>query len=320
MISVLASQPQYLAHIQPIWDALPDDLKGEVLVGPAPRGTLSEWVIVAGGPDSRRARRSKVVWVEHGAGQSYRGSPQTRRHSAYVGGIGHDHVRLFLAPSDSAAKIWRLEYPKARVEAIGCPKLDVMRDQLLPERDRERTVAFAWHFDLQLLPETRSALSHYNRSLPGFEADLLTLGYRVLGHGHPRWADALRKRYAVLGVEWVPSLGEVLQRASTVITDTSSAGWEAAALGLNTIWLNCPSYRRNVNHGLRFWESLPGPSIDHPNELLHAIRSVTDEDYDPNSYHRWQQARQIVVDRVYKFTDGSSTQRAVDAILDTILN
>jgi hypothetical protein len=195
-----------------------------------------------------------------------------------------------------------------------------MHGLFLPEWDREVTVAFVWHFDLRLLPETRSALPHYNRALPGIVTELRNLGYRVLGHGHPRAADALRKRYEALGVEWVPSLEEVFDRASTLILDTSSAGFEAAALGLNTVWLDCPWYRRSVNHGLRWWEPLPGPSVAEPSAVVHAVRLVNDEDYDLASVKHWQEQRPEVVNRVYAFTDGSSTQRAVDAILDTILN
>lgn len=309
MISVLASQPQYLAHIQPIWDALPDDLKGEVLTGPAPRGTLSEWVIVAGGPDSRRARRSKVVWVEHGAGQSYRGDPRTRRHSNYVGGIGHDHVRLFLAPSEAVAAIWRLEYPKAHVEAIGCPRLDMV---MLKSHWPRGTVAMSWHWDLKLNPETRSALPEYNRALPGIIAELRDDGYEVIGHSHPR-AD-LQARYKVLDIEYVDLLDEVFNRAEILMVDNSSAGFEAAALGLGTVWLNASYYRRNMNHGLRFWNRLPGPCVDKADQVMLAFDLLKED------RPWWEIERQYVVDQTYAYTDGSSTQRAVDAILDTILN
>jgi hypothetical protein len=170
----------------------------------------------------------------------------------------------------------------------------------------------SWHWDLKLIPETRSALPEYNRGLPLIVTELRDAGYEVIGHCHPR-AD-LQARYKVLGVEYVDSLGEVFSRAEILMIDNSSAGFEAAALGLATVWLNASYYRRKVNHGLRYWEDLPGPMVDGPSELKYAFHGLD------QSAEWWKQRRLGVVDRVYAYTDGSSTQRAVDAILDVILN
>jgi hypothetical protein len=50
--------------------------------------------------------------------------------------------------------------------------------------------------------------------------------------------------------------------------------WEAAALGIPVVVVNASWYRRDIDHGLRFWEySDIGPNVDHPADLAEVAKS-----------------------------------------------
>jgi hypothetical protein len=63
----------------------------------------------------------------------------------------------------------------------------------------------------------------------------------------------------------VASLREVQRRAAVYVCDNSSSMYEFAATGRPVVVLDLPEgrikgigYRRNINHGLRFWDALFG--------------------------------------------------------------
>ena len=79
--------------------------------------------------------------------------------------------------------------------------------------------------------------------------------WTVLGHGHPRILDQLMPVYEELGIEPAYTFEEVLDRASVYCCDNSSTLFEFASLDRPVVVLNPPWYRREVEHGLRFWEA-----------------------------------------------------------------
>lgn len=281
---ILASHPHYAAHLAPVARLLPD---------------LPDVAVVAGYPDVRAAYRQgfrRIVLMQHGAGQSYGND-----HPHYPGGRGNEAVGLFLVPNEHAAERWRARYPHARVEVVGCPRLDA-----LPAREPgPPTVAVTFHWDAWVAPETRSAFAWFREALPG-----LARSFRVIGHGHPRRSD-LAAAYARMGIEWVPDFDEVCRRADLLVFDNTSAGFEFAATGRPVVVLNAPWYRRDADLGLRFWEAASvGLQVDRPELLAETVRCSLMPSHEAELRRR----REAALRHVYAYRSGAA-QRAADAIL-----
>jgi len=307
VIDAFASERQYVDHLAPIWKALgsqgtfwaPEHLRSHaesrgvtLTSSPSPGG--SGPIMVAGYRDEKLTGNRPVVFVEHGAGQDYGG-----RHPSYPGGSRRERVVLFICPSDRVAEMNRAVYPGARFAVVGCPKLDSLhRDP--PEPGEELAVGFHW--DALVCPEARWALPHYLRALRG-----LGERYRLLGHAHPRAWGRLERVYRRLGIEPVKDFEEICRRARLYLFDNSSTGYEFASLDRPVVVLNAPWYRREIEHGLRFWELVDlGPQVDSPEELDSAIAHAGDEGY--------AERRREIVAEVYAHTDGKAAQRAAEAI------
>jgi UDP-N-acetylglucosamine:LPS N-acetylglucosamine transferase len=97
----------------------------------------------------------------------------------------------------------------------------------------------------------------------------------VLGHGHPRIMERLLPIYDALDIEPVYDFEEVLERADCYVCDNSSTMFEFASTGRPVVVLNPPWYRREVNHGLRFWEAAGvGVNCDRPQDLAGAVATA----------------------------------------------
>lgn len=287
LIDFHAGLPHYARHLAPIWEALPEDRRGRFTSqrvgqpwGPqVRRPQLGDLVVVASYQDLLWAAREgrRFIHVEHGAGQTYGGEPGFQ-HPSYAGGSDpvFDLVDLFLTPGEHGARRWREARPRARAEAIGCPKLDALRSGPSPD---PKVVAWTWHWDCTMIPETRSAFHHYRARLGEVIDSLRWLGCEVIGHAHPKGANMIRPEWERLGVEFVPTEAEVFARAGTLIADNTSMLYEFAALGRGTVVLNAPWYRRDIHHGLRFWDHPPGPMVDEPLRIPEMIASVVGLDH-----------------------------------------
>lgn len=320
---MFATEPHFASHLAPVWRALQADARGTFVVPRSilpwtarygvPEATpeyqdLSRPVLVASYGDEKKARlmgRTAIAFIEHGIGQSYAGSPADQRaatHASYAGGRDRDDVGLFLVPNASCAARWRAAYP-ARVEVIGCPKLDGLPAHTGPAG----VVAISFHWEAMLCPETRSAASHYGPALLE-----LARRFPMIGHGHPRAMDGqprLSRAYLRAGIEIVEDFQEVCRRASVFVCDNSSALFEFAATGRPVVVLNAPSYRRQIEHGLRFWEAANvGIQVNEPGDLANAIeRALVDE---PEQYAN----REAALGLVYAYRSGAA-QRAAEALL-----
>lgn len=301
-VDMVATQPQYLDHLLPVWRAL-GAAAGTVYVSPQllpvagvdaqPLAAASspDVVLTAGYTDFARARRLHprlLAYMEHGCGQSYGADPRSAHHPAYAGGGGREGVGLILAPNQQAAARWEGRYPGAAVHVVGATRV------LTPPEDaRAPLLCVSFHWDGPI-PETRSALRHYAAGL----ADLARR-VPVIGHGHPRAAAQLRRLYQRAGIEWVPDLREVAQRATVYAVDNSSTLWE---LGRTrpVVAMDAPWYRRDHHHGLRFWSHIPGPSVSDPDGLAHAARQLLTDESAAERRHR-----ERVVAEVIPHTDGA---------------
>lgn len=295
---IRASRAHYAAHLDPVAAALGDRLPTDV-------------TLVASQRDYLRAYRDgvrRLVLAQHGAGQSYGGDRFAHAAEAYPGGRDSAGVGLFLVPNAHAAGRWSARYPGARVEIVGSPGAEALARwaRLEPLSRSGRTVALAFHWDCPVCPETRSAFREVLPFLPALAGE-----FELLGHGHPRRTE-LARDYARVGIPYEPSLVEVARRADVVVADNTSAMYELAALGIPIVVVNASRYRRNVRHGLRFWDAIPGPMVDRPAELGDAIRRALE---------RWpvdEAAREAALELVYQPRTGAA-ELAAAAILDWAL-
>lgn len=258
-------------------------------------------VLVASYGDHKRMRkagRTKIARIEHGAGQNY-----GTAHGSYAGGKDAGDLSLMLVPNEYSARHWREAYPDMRVEVVGSPKLDT-----LPRKDPAYplTVAVSFHWDGHgIVPETVSAFSHYRFVLPDLKA-----AYNLIGHGHPRaWVGppSLERRYRREHITPVRDFADVCRQADLYICDNSSSLYEFAATGRPVVTLNAPWYRRKVNHGLRFWDAIPGIAVDQPGDLVKAV-ALALEDAPP-----LRKAREDALDIAYAYRSGAA-QRAADIL------
>lgn len=328
------------AHLAPIWSHLPSENKlafwagggwadeadtegvGNRRIGnPPPINGYRMMTMVAGWIDEWNAAQvgRPVIYVEHGAGQSYPGAPGAPGGEAYSGTAGHDNVVLFISPSETVADRWRDRYPGIPAVAAGCPKMDgwhriaARNGGKVPtagDKSGHRTVAVTFHSDARVCPETETVWPHYEPRMAQVVNRLRGEGFTVIGHGHPRLWQRLKKFWMSIGVEPVQDFNDVLRRADILAVDNSSTGPEFASTGRPIVWMNGPSYRRDVRHGGRFWEWTEGmPMVEGPGELPDMIVRALAEPPD------FVEARQKMVRAVYVACDGGAAQRAADAIV-----
>ncbi len=315
-VHFFASFPHYADHLEPIaaelrrrrvdvqcWAAHRGRWWGDYL-HPARRNIDGLWV-VAGEPDARSLKTTRpFVYVEHGAGQVYDGDPESAAHPAYSSGQ-MPNVGLFICPSETVAARRRATHPDARAVAVGCPKLDWLHRAT--NKPEPRTVALAWHWDCPLVPESRSAWAYYERALVDVLGALDARGWRVVAHAHPRIERRVRPTMARLGVDWWDA-DLVLLNAAVLVADNTSLLYEFASLDRPVVVLNAPWYRRDVDHGLRFWSHVPGEMVDEPCMLAAAV------DRAARDHPAARQRRRTAVEAAYAAIDGSAASRAADHI------
>lgn len=270
-------------------------------------------VVVASYGDYRRAKAvGPVVLVEHGAGQTYVGTdPDLPYHP---GGQGRDDVVTFICPNATVAAVNAARYPGVPSVAVGSPRLEALAAararhaaaRLHPSTGGRPLVVFSTHWDCHVAPEARWAFPHYRPALDGLAA---ADRWRFAGHGHPRaWAD-LNEVYARAGIARIRSFDDVASTADVYVVDNSSTLFEAVALGLRVVVLDAPWYRRDVDHGLRFWRWADvGPRCAEPDEVADAVAAALDDG------DRWGEVRAACADEVYGPLAGS-IERAVEAVL-----
>ena len=219
--------------------------------------------------------------------------------------------QLFLHPGPHPAARERTRYPKARIEIVGCPKLDSLPRKR--KRSRIPVVAVSFHWDCHVSPETRSAFGQFSSQVGRLAKDG---SIRVIGHGHPRILGSadrplgLAHWYERAGIEVVYSFEEVCRRADLYVNDASSTLFEFASTGRPVVAMNPDWYRREIHHGLRFWEaSTVGVNVGPKDSLREAIAAALD---DPPAQ---QAQREAALDLVYAYRSGAA-KRAAAVLMD----
>lgn len=318
MYDFYASQRNYAEHLLPVWFALPDELRGN-FYGPSavsdllasegihplqsapPLGTTP--IVVAGWKDSKRCPGRAVALLEHGAGQTY-----DIDDPSYAGGRDRGHIDLFLCPSWRVAKLNLERYAKAKAVVVGCPKLDRWSSSQRLGQHEQPVIAVSFHWNCSLVPETRWAF-------PAFMDHVLELAARpdlkVIGHGHPLAFRRLRSFYEGHGIEAVEDFDEVVARVDCFVVDNSSTLYEAAFAGIPVLAMDAPWYRRDVEHGLRFWSEIPGLHVGPDEDFIGAVAFTIDDTF------AMAQQRREVIQRVYEVREFAA-QHAARALIENL--
>lgn len=309
LVDVVASQRHFLDHMLATFYRLPVEMQGLV----HPIGEMSAQadrvLMVANGRDAQlMGRTHQLIYVEHGAGQTYTGAEWIVEHPSYSGhgGSKFRNVLGFIAPSQAVADRWET----APAVAVGCPKLDVYRRLKVGEPD---SICFTFHFEGTMCPENGTAWWHYASSLKAITEHLQSMGFLVYGHSHPRWNGALDAPMTEAGMELLRTDGEVFRNAHMLIADNTSLIPEMASLGRRVALLNCPNYRRDVHHGGRFWEWTQCTlEFDDPSDILQLDLGSK---WDSPSFAR---ASKTLAKQVYAFNDSRCSQRAAAFIVERL--
>ena len=312
-IDAIARQAHFVDHILPLWLALPAARRGifyaatgafrpgvpKMVPGKAPPSRNPTLVAASGDLlQSRKAGRPTAI-MEHGCGQSFGGDRRSANHSSYAGGQNRD-AQLFLHPGPHPAARDHARYPAARVEIVGCPKLEFLPHKSVPSD--KPVLAVSFHWNCKVSPETKGALSEF----AGQVGTLARMAdYTLLGHGHPRVMPYLAPWYEKKGIEVVRSFEEVCRRADLYINDASSTLFEFASTDRPVVVLNPGFYRRNIHHGLRFWEaSTVGMQVGPSDSLVLSVRKAL---RDPPAQ---RMARETALDLVYRYRTGAAKAAA----------
>ena len=303
-VDALMTQPHYGAHWQHVWEQLPD--KGVWCTSPAELPARSDLILVASFGDLRAARpHGPCVYAEHGAGMSY-----SNNHPSYAGASDRKGVVLFLSPNRFAADRNSHTHPGIPQTIVGCPRLDSMWGRRRKPRGKRPLVVFSWHWNCMIAPESRWAWPWYKNTVGQWSDWAGRDGWQVAGHAHPKARTVINSVYRRWGIPIIDDFDEVLKRADLYVSDVSSTLWEFAATRRPVLTLNAPWYRRRVNHGLRFWEAIPGLQCWRPESLREAVAMALE---DPAPVRA---VREKAVAEVYPVHDG--TGRAVEAITEAV--
>ena len=248
-----------------------------------------------------------TILMEHGLGQNYRGVPINSPWGA--GRRPTPKRRALLVPGPYI----QAEHEKSgqRVVAVGSVFLDAWHGRAALPMVERPVIAFSTHWNCPVCPETRSSWGFIKQALADLAQDQR---WRVIGHYHPheRVRGTLEERlkfYAEAGIEVVHDWEEVMSRAHLYICDNSSSIYEFAALDRPTVLVSPPWYRRDVEHGLRFWKALPGHEVTDPRDLADVVAlSLADTDGSSRGLRR------KAMPLAWGELDGRAAERTVAAI------
>lgn len=313
LVDALATWPHYASHLDPIWAALPAEVRGTFwapravardrgLTEGMPGRAETSPVLVAGFSDHHALRPTRpTIMVNHGCGQAYR---TTKSPESFSGGPGRERVLLHLEPGPLAARATAAAgYPYA---VVGCPLLD--RWHACPPTPEPGLVVVALHHNGRGAPEQMSAFTHFEAAF----ADLVR-HVKLVGHGHPRGWERTANRWHSIGVEPEPSFASVLDRASLLVTDISSAGPMFASTGRPVVWVSAPWHTAAPESGGRFhdWTRHVEGAHGHVTDPADLVGTVLHHLFHPS---RLVAAQQPIVDDCYAYTDGHAAQRAAEAV------
>ena len=326
-INCLAAEPQFVDHLAAIWKAFPKSQQGifwvrsEAARFAAERHGINtrQWrntasknvvILVASFGDLNRAYKAgaTTILMEHGAGQTY-----NVKHSSYAGGESpaRDANELFLVPGKIPATKLRTVHPEAKIYEIGCPKLD--RNVVKPKKviEEKPKVVMSFHWNCNVTPETSWAFPYFKNHIKKLAK---SENIEFYGHSHPRGKRYIQPFFEKFDVPFIVNFDEVLKLGDVYVCDNSSTIFEAAASKMDVVLLNSPKYRKDVHHGLRFWECANiGPQAEINDDLENKIFEAV------NPSEQQKLDTQQAIDIVYTVNDGTSSKYAAEIITKEML-
>jgi hypothetical protein len=329
-IDFFARRTHFVDHIAPIWNELGEQYKGvfyvpqsilgyasglvDKTVGLKPIGSSAirvsphgrNPILTCAYGDLERAISSfptrAHILMEHGVGLSF-------GHPGYGGGEGlRRRVNLFLAPNKNIYNKTHKTFPQAPQCIIGTPKMDGIVPSI-PVYKKDPVVGISFHWNGEkVCPEAGNALEYYMEVLPELSGN-----FRVIGHGHPKIIDKLRSIYRACCIDEIePDFSKIMQRCDIYVNDASSTMYEFSCTGKPVVILNAPWFRKDVYHGIRFWDYTNiGIQVDNPADLIGAITETAK--YPERHYEN----RLNMINDLYPYL-GSSSKRAAQAIVSFI--
>lgn len=317
-----ADYSHFVDHLAPIWLALPERNRGQFLVpnkmydyarslgvtpthmygfSPAHTRRRSGPVVVSawGAVLKWRNTRRKIVLLNHGSGQTY-----LTDHPSYSGGNRRGWVSAYLEPGPHSANALRKVGTKEPIFEIGCAKLDKWHSAPAKAANEKPKVVFSAHWDCKVVPETRTSWWEFGDAMLALKDH-----YDVSAHAHPTFREVIRLASEQAGIEFIENFHDVLDVADLYISDNSSSLFEFASTGRPVVCVNASFYRKDVNHGLRFWDAVPGIQCDRPGDLAAKVSEALQDGPDVRS------AREAAVLSTYYACDGMSAQRGSQALL-----
>lgn len=330
-VDFVAGEQHFISHLKPVWDVLPFDCKGHfyirtncsvdisylfkkpfkntnVLLRKLEERDRNNFILAAGYGDIARLKqyRYPMILMEHGSGQRY-----ISDHPSYSSGKGAKHnVFLFLSPNEYNSIGHKQNYPNTPVEVIGCPKLDAWAFKPKPQ-NKLPVVCVSFHWNCHIVPETKSTWDYYKDTLKELSQ---CKEFTLVGHGHPRIFGKVRKVYEDIGIPYYKTFEEVAEVADIYVCDNSSTIFEFAYLDRPVVLLNAPFYRKDVEHGLRFWEySDIGFNCDYPKDLKNTILTAIYDD------HLKEARRKEIIEQIYPYR-GYASEVAAGKLMDLVKN
>ncbi len=112
-------------------------------------------------------------------------------------------------------------------------------------------------------------------------------------HGHPRYQDYTAWKAREWGCEFVADFADVVNEAWLYVVDNSSTGFEWMALNRPVIFYSPPWFRREVEHGLRFYDLADAAvQVEKPADMESAILTAL-ADPGPQRQRRMTVARYL---------------------------
>ena len=225
----------------------------------------------------------------------------------------YDHFDEYVVGAPAMGAVFHRSYrvPTTRMQLLGYPRSDRLRDDQWIERTRQRVYQVApelsGHRVILYAPTYREGVTF---TPPAGLAAALTADptARVVVKLHPVLAAAATDLQRQLGRQVVVaetlSTGELLTVAETLVTDYSSVAFDYSLLpnahSLLFYLFDLPSYTHNPGVQADLLDWLPSPALRNSQELAAAI--VADRKTDLTQFnHRWNAAN-----------DGQATDRVVE--------
>jgi len=320
LIDAYTSHPHYADHVRPIWEALPAEVRGTWYVEERAKQHAHHAVevikpnelkrimaaddvpvlVVSTGDYNRTAPRPTICG-QHGTGQTFVCGPE-----ATAGRASRSRALLQLCPGPHRHAVNLRYNPGSPSVQVGSPRVSDLRRRYMRgyRMPAKPTVAISFHWDCPAVQETRSAWWEYCGALGE-----LAKAVHLIGHCHPVARYNAPRWYKALGVEYVTDFDEVCAQADMYCVDESSTLYEFAALGRPVVVLNSRGYRRNVEHGMRFWDCADvGLQVDHRSRLVETVLKAWEDS------PAQKRARKAAVGRVFARLDGAAEAAATEIL------